>query len=69
MERGGVAITSGPAGVGDEVVTLRNDRSLRTGDGDFVRNGARWRVVERDKTSGLQLEPPAGAERVSLPSD
>ena len=41
VEAGGVAIASGLAGVGDEVVTLRNDRSLRSDEGDFVRNGAR----------------------------
>ena len=69
VEAGGVAIASGNAGVGDEVVTLRNDRSLRTGDGDFVRNGARWRVVERDETGALHLEPLAGGGRVRLPAD
>ena len=69
MERGGVAITSGLAGAGDEVVTLRNDRTLRSGEGDFVRNGARWRVVERDETGALQVEPLAGGPRVRLPPD
>ena len=69
MERGGVAITSGLAGAGDEVVTLRNDRSLRNGEGDFVRNRARWRVVARDETGALQVEPLAGATRVRLPPD
>ena len=53
VERGGVAIASGIAGVGDEVVTLRNDRSRRSGAGDVVRNGARWRVVERDESGAL----------------
>jgi hypothetical protein len=67
--RSGAAIASGLAGVGDEVVTLRNDRSLRTGDGDFVRNGARWRVVKRDETGALQVEPLAGGRRVTLPAD
>jgi hypothetical protein len=69
VERGGVAITSGLAGAGDEVVTLRNDRTLRSGEGDFVRNGARWRVVERDETGALQVEPLAGGPRVRLPPD
>ncbi len=69
MERGGVAITSGLAGAGDEVVTLRNDRSLRNGEGDFIRNRARWRVVARDETGALQVEPLAGATRVRLPPD
>ncbi len=69
VERDGVAIASGIAGVGDEVVTLRNDRSLRSGEGDFVRNGARWRVVERDRTGALQVEPLAGGGRLALPPD
>ena len=69
MEAGGVAIASGLAGVGDEVVTLRNDRSLRSDEGDFVRNGARWRVVERDETGALHLESLAEGGRVRLPAD
>jgi len=69
VEAGGIAIASGLAGVGDEVVTLRNDRSLRTGDGDFVRNGARWRVVDRDETGALQVEPLASGAPVRLPPD
>ncbi|MGD8199423.1 MobF family relaxase [Ornithinimicrobium sp. W1679] len=34
------------ANAGDTVITRRNDRTLRAGDGSFVKNGDRWHVVE-----------------------
>jgi conjugative relaxase-like TrwC/TraI family protein len=45
VDRDGVRIATGIASCGDEVVTLQNDRRLRPTHDDFVRNGARWRVV------------------------
>ena len=62
-------IASGVAGVGDEVVTLRNDRRLRPTEDDFVRNGATWRVVDRGADGSLTVVPLAGEGVVTLPSE
>ena len=67
VEREGVRIANGRAGVGDEIVTLRNDRKLRWAPGEFVRNGERWRVVERDLKGALTVEGLQGRGRVTLP--
>jgi conjugative relaxase-like TrwC/TraI family protein len=34
------------ASVGDTVITRRNDRTLRAGDGSWVKNGDRWHVLD-----------------------
>ncbi len=44
------------AGVGDRIVTRRNDRRLATSDG-FVRNGALWDVVAVLPDGGLRVRP------------
>ena len=67
VERGGAPIANGRAGVGDEIVTLKNDRKLRWAPGEFVRNGERWRVVERDRKGALTVEGLQGRGRVTLP--
>jgi conjugative relaxase-like TrwC/TraI family protein len=67
VEREGVRIANGWAGVGDEIVTLKNDRKLRWAPGEFVRNGERWRVVERDLQGALTVEGLEGRGRVTLP--
>ena len=42
----GVALREGTtAGVGDTIITRHNDRTLRLGDGDHVRNGTTWTVT------------------------
>lgn len=69
VEADGVRIASGVAGVGDEVVTLRNDRRLRSSEADFVRNGARWRVVERGVDGSLSVVPLASEGLVTLPPE
>jgi conjugative relaxase-like TrwC/TraI family protein len=46
VSRDGVRTSAGTVGVGDEIVTLRNDRQLRASSDSFVRNGDRWRVTE-----------------------
>ncbi|HUY06356.1 MAG TPA: AAA family ATPase, partial [Acidimicrobiales bacterium] len=56
----GVKIQSGTAGIGDEIVTLRNDRRLRPGPEDFVRNGDRWRVVNYGDDGSLRVESIRG---------
>ena len=48
-------------------MTLRNDRKLRWAPGEFVRNGERWRVVERDPKGALTVEALQGRGRVTLP--
>jgi hypothetical protein len=45
VARDGVRTATGTIGVGDETVTLRNDRQLRASPESFVRNGDRWRVT------------------------
>ena len=67
VEREGVRIANGRAGVGDEIVTLKNDRKLRWAPGEFVRNGERWRVVERDLSGALTVEGLGGRGHVTLP--
>jgi hypothetical protein len=67
VEREGVRIANGRAGVGDEIVTLKNERKLRWAPDEFVRNGERWRVVERDLSGALTVERLEGRGRVTLP--
>ena len=45
VDRDGVRIATGIASYGDEIVTLHDDRQLRTTAGEFVHNGARWHVI------------------------
>jgi hypothetical protein len=67
VEREGAPIANGRAGVGDEIVTLKNDRKLRSAPDEFVRNGERWRVVKRDLEGALTVEDLQGRGRVTLP--
>jgi hypothetical protein len=46
VAREGVRTSAGTIGVGDGIVTLRNDRHLHTAADAFVRNGDRWRVTD-----------------------
>lgn len=69
VERDGVALGKGRAGVGDEIVTLRNDRRLRPGPDDFVRNGERWRVTARQLDGALEVASLEGRGTVVLPPD
>jgi ATP-dependent exoDNAse (exonuclease V) alpha subunit len=64
VESDGVAIRSGVAGDGDEIVTLRNDRRIRTDTGEFVRNGARWTVIGRTANGELHVQGFDGASTV-----
>jgi ATP-dependent exoDNAse (exonuclease V) alpha subunit len=47
----------GQVGAGDTVVTRRNDRSLHTGDGSHVRNGALWTVTATHPDGALTVQP------------
>lgn len=58
------------ASVGDVVITRKNDRRLRSGR-DWVRNGARWKVVvvRRDGSLRVQNVTRAGARPLTLPAE
>ncbi|GAA5166663.1 MobF family relaxase [Ornithinimicrobium tianjinense] len=54
------------ASAGDTVITRRNDRSLRTADGSWVKNGDRWHVLEV-RPDGAVLVEGHSARRESEP--
>lgn len=60
----GITLSDGlTGGVGDRIVTRRNNRRLRTSDG-FVRNGDLWQITALLPDGGLRVQPitgPAGA--------
>ncbi|HEY5272769.1 MAG TPA: ATP-binding domain-containing protein [Acidimicrobiales bacterium] len=55
VSRDGVRTSTGTVGVGDEIVTLRNDRQLRASPDTFVRNGDRWRVTDTLADGSLRV--------------
>jgi conjugative relaxase-like TrwC/TraI family protein len=63
----GVRIANGTASYGDEIVTLRNDRRLSTTSGEFVRNGARWRVIGGKKNGSLFVRSLDSDGTIMLP--
>jgi conjugative relaxase-like TrwC/TraI family protein len=69
VEPDGVAAGEQVVGVGDEIVTCRNDRRLVTTAGAWVRNGDRWRVLARQADDALLVEDLTGRGRVVLPGD
>jgi hypothetical protein len=69
VEADGVRAGEHTVGVGDEIVTCRNDRRLVTSAGAWVRNGDRWRVVARERDDALLVEDLTGRGQVVLPSD
>ncbi len=69
VEPGGVVAGEQVVGVGDEIVTGRNDRSLVTSAEGWVRNGDRWRVLERLGDDALLVEDLTGRGQVTLPGD
>jgi TrwC relaxase len=56
-------------GVGDEIVTTRNDRRLMTSASGWVRNGDRWTVTQRHRDGSLTVSHLGGHGRVVLPAD
>jgi hypothetical protein len=67
-----VALAEGTrAGVGDTIITRRNDRRLRTGTGrDWVRNGQRWQITDvRDDGSITIRKPGRRFGAIVLPAD
>ncbi len=69
VEADGIAVNRHVIGVGDEILTARNDRSLVTTGGGFVRNGDRWRVIGRDEHHNLAVEDLGGRGRLVLPAN
>lgn len=55
------------AGVGDRIVTRRNDRRLGVGEG-WVKNGDTWTVVARHDDGALAVRRGAGGPAVVLPA-
>ncbi|WP_304595776.1 MobF family relaxase [Miniimonas sp. S16] len=69
VERQGVGLhDGGHAGTGDVVVTRRNDRRLRTGPSDFVKNGDLWRVARRHHDGALTVVHRDTKARTKLPA-
>ncbi|WP_235523258.1 MobF family relaxase [Cellulomonas sp. Root485] len=66
----GITLSDGlTGGVGDRIVTRRNNRRLRTSDG-FVRNGDLWQITAVLPDGGLRVQPinkPTGAS-LTLPA-
>jgi hypothetical protein len=72
VEAGGVQLHDGSiAGIGDLIVTRRNDRQLRTGPSEaaFVKNRDRWEVIGRDPDGALSVRRVDCDQTVALPAD
>jgi conjugative relaxase-like TrwC/TraI family protein len=69
IEADGVALHDGnTAGTGDWIVTRDNNRRLRAGVRDFVKNGDAWKVLERRENGALVVEHFEHHGRVLLPA-
>jgi len=64
-----VRIATGHVSYGDEVVTLENDRRIKTSRGEFVHNGARWSVTGTVPDGSIHVASFETGERAVLPSD
>jgi conjugative relaxase-like TrwC/TraI family protein len=69
VETGGIAVGAQTVGVGDEIVTTRNDRRLITTTGAWVRNGDRWTVEQRNESGALRLRSLDNRGTVTVPGD
>ncbi|GGK81863.1 hypothetical protein Sme01_62700 [Sphaerisporangium melleum] len=71
VETEGIALHDGNrAGVGDWIVTRRNDRTLRVHHGkDWVKNGDAWSVVSRHRDGSLTVQHMEHRGTVRLPAD
>lgn len=65
----GTPIGDQVVGVGDEVVTTKNDRRLVSNSGAWVRNGDRWQVLGSLPDGSLLLSSLDGRGKVNLPCD
>jgi conjugative relaxase-like TrwC/TraI family protein len=64
----GLDVTAGVAGVGDLIVTRRNDRNLTTGR-SWVKNGDRWTVTATHADGSMTIRRATSRSRVVLPAD
>lgn len=68
VERDGVDLHNGSvAGVGDTIVSRRNDRRIRVGRG-YVKNGHTWTVTGRDEGGSLTVRNNANGAAGILPA-
>ncbi|MBK8460764.1 MAG: AAA family ATPase [Micropruina sp.] len=64
-----VALADGNhAGVGDTVITRRNDRALRVAATDWVKNGDRWQVTALRRSGALAVRHLVSGRVVDLPA-
>jgi conjugative relaxase-like TrwC/TraI family protein len=69
VEPGGVVLHDGSvAGVGDVIVTRRNDRQLRSGPEGFVKNRDRWEVTGRTPDGTLTVRKVGSPATATLPA-
>lgn len=57
------------ASAGDLIITRKNDRRLRTGLTDYVRNGDRWRATKTHRDGSLTVKHDRTGKTIKLPSD
>ncbi len=70
VEADGVALrTGGSVGIGDTVVTRRNNRTLKTGPSDFVKNGDLWDVTNRSTDGSLTVRNSRHGGTLTLPAE
>ncbi|WP_402377947.1 MobF family relaxase [Isoptericola rhizosphaerae] len=70
VEHDGVELHNGTrAGQGDIIVTRLNNRRLKAGPTDFVKNGDLWKVTHRGRDGALRAQHMQTKARVTLPSD
>jgi hypothetical protein len=66
----GVRLADGnTASIGDTVVTRTNDRRLRLGPNDWVKNGDRWTVQQVHPSGSIHLQHNRSGRLVNLPAD
>jgi conjugative relaxase-like TrwC/TraI family protein len=69
VEPDGVTLHDGNlAGVGDWIITRNNQRRLRTGRGDWVKNGDGWRVTARHGDGSLTVKHLGHGGFITLPT-
>lgn len=70
VEADGVTLHDGNlAGVGDWIVTRGNERRLRTGRGDWVKNGDGWKVSKRHLDGSFTVKNLEHGGTTTLPAD
>jgi ATP-dependent exoDNAse (exonuclease V) alpha subunit len=65
----GVPIATGTASSNDQIVTLENDRRIKTSRGDYVRNGSRWFVSSVAPDGSLDVVSRDHAGSATLPAE